>query len=250
MPIHDWTKVGPSTYHHFHSLWIGELSKALNSGLLPPAYYAMAEQHAAGVVADVLTLEHTGTGAGGNRAPPPEDDGGVALLEAPPKVAVTEKASGAWYASQRRTLTVRHTSGDTIVAMIEILSPGNKASQDKLEEFVHKAYQTLSRGIHLLLVDLFPPGSFDPQGIHGELRRELVLEREEGEWPVPGKPLTLAAYEAPEPRAYVEPVAIGDTMIDMPLFLQWRRYINVPLEKTYLAAYGGVPQRWRSVIEG
>jgi hypothetical protein len=227
-----------------------ELRNVLNSGLLPGGYYAMAEQHAAGGIADVLALEHSEPSGGRRSAGRAKGNGGVALLEAPPKVAVTEKAGGpAWYATQRKTLTVRHTSGDTIVAMIEIVSPGNKVSHEKLVEFVHKAREAVGRGIHLLIVDLFHPGSFDPQGIHGELRLALGLDGEDGHWPVRGKPLALAAYDAIEPCAYVEPVALGDTMIDMPLFLKPRRYINVPLEQTYLAAYRGVPQRWRRVIE-
>jgi hypothetical protein len=209
----------------------------------------MAEQHTGTAIADVLTLEHVEPGTRSGGPARSDGEGGVALLEAPPKVALMEKAGPAWYAGRQRTVTVRHTSDDTIVAMIEILSLGNKTGRDKLDEFVHKAYEALGRGIHLLIVDLFPPGSFDAQGIHGELRRALVLEPGEGAWPVPGKPLTLAAYEAPDPNAYVEPLAVGDAMIDMPLFLKPRRYINVPLERTYLAAYHGVPQRWRSVIE-
>ena len=35
----------------------------------------------------------------------------------------------------------------------------------------------------------------------------------------------------------------------MPLFLSTEGYINVPLEATYRAAYEGVPERWRRVIE-
>ena len=247
MPIHDWTKVGANTFHHFHSLWIGELSNALNAGILPKRYYAMAEQHAIGAIADVLTLEESSSEL---PRPSGRTESGVALLEAPPKVSVVEKAGGpAFYANQRRTLAIRNVSDDVVVAMLEILSPGNKSSQDKLREFVHKPYEAVSRGIHLTVIDLFQPGSFDPQGVHGELHRELGFENEMGEWPVPSKPLTLASYDASELRAYVEPVALGQPMMDMPLFLQAGRYINVPLEKNYLAAYKGVPERWKRVIE-
>jgi len=251
MAIHDWTKVEPSTFHHFHSLWISEISNALNAGMLPPSYYAMAEQHAGNAIADVLTLEcaspenESGTKQGA------QESGAVALLEAPPKVALTEKPGGlTWYANQRRTIAIRRANGDKMVAMIEILSPGNKSSREKLQESVHKAFEAVERGIHLLVVDLIPPGSFDQHGIHGELRREFGLEKEDGEWPIAGKPLTLGAYDASKPAAYVQPVSVGDTLIEMPLFLQPGRYINVPLEQTYVAAYKGVPQRWKSVIEG
>lgn len=49
--------------------------------------------------------------------------------------------------------------------------------------------------------------------------------------------------------SYVEPVAVGDLLIDMPLFLAPGWYVNVPLEQTYQAAYRGVPRRFREVLE-
>jgi hypothetical protein len=65
-----------------------------------------------------------------------------------------------------------------------------------------------------------------------------------------GKSFTLAAYEGGHaPKAYVEPIALNAELPDMPLFLDEGYYINVPLEETYMEAWSGVPQRWRSVIE-
>jgi len=49
--------------------------------------------------------------------------------------------------------------------------------------------------------------------------------------------------------AYVEPACVGEVLPDMPLFLTPEHYINVPLENTYMAAWRGVPERWRRVIE-
>ena len=57
MPIHDWSRVFDGAFHDFHHVWIGELRNALNSGILPPDYYAMAEQVAGPTVPDVLTLQ-------------------------------------------------------------------------------------------------------------------------------------------------------------------------------------------------
>lgn len=39
-------------------------------------------------------------------------------------------------------------------------------------------------------------------------------------------------------------------MPDMPLFLDPGHYVSAPLEATYVAAYRGVPRRWRVVLEG
>ncbi len=57
MPIHDWTRVSAGTLHDFHLAWIAELRMALNSGLLPPDYYAQAEQIVGPMGPDVLTLQ-------------------------------------------------------------------------------------------------------------------------------------------------------------------------------------------------
>ena len=42
-------------------------------------------------------------------------------------------------------------------------------------------------------------------------------------------------------RAFIEPVAVGDTLIDMPLFLDPGRYVAVPLEETYRLALSPCP---------
>jgi hypothetical protein len=148
----------------------------------------------------------------------------------------------------RRTLAIRHVSGHRVVAAVEIVSSGNKDRAVHVEEFVEKAETALWHGIHLLLVDLFPPGPHDPRGMHG-----AVWERYDDEPYVlpPGEPLTLASYVAtPRPEAYLEHLAVVSPLTEMPLFLDPDRYINVPLEPTYLAAYRGMSEFWRDVLEG
>src|SRR5262249_17851650 len=56
MPVHDWARVEAGIFHDFHTVWIGHLRTALNEGILPEGYYALAEQHAGRSIADVLTL--------------------------------------------------------------------------------------------------------------------------------------------------------------------------------------------------
>jgi hypothetical protein len=62
MPIHDWTRVEAGTFHAFHTSWLTHLMEALNSGLLPPGYYALSEQVATRMQTDVLTLRGPSTG--------------------------------------------------------------------------------------------------------------------------------------------------------------------------------------------
>jgi hypothetical protein len=220
------------------------LKTTLNSGLLPAGYYALAEQIAGRIGPDVLTLQSPQPSEGG---PSGDTAGAVAVAAAPPKVRLIVQPDGDAYTAKRRTLVIRHVSRHRIVALIEILSPGNKAGRHALRAILQKAETALAQNIHLLLVDLFPPGPRDPQGIHGAFWDYLV----DGEHEQPiDKPLTLAAYTAgPMPTAYVEPVAVGDVLPDMPLFLTADEYINVPLDATYRSAYAGVPRFYRDILE-
>jgi hypothetical protein len=242
MPIHDWKRVDAGVFHDFHTSWIVELRNSLNNGILPPDYYALAEQIAGGIGPDVLTLERTD-------ATDDSPSAGVARAVAvsPPPVRVVARSETQWYLSKQRELVIRHGSDDRIIAIIEIVSKGNKSSRSALRKFVKKAVTALARGIHLLVVDLQPPGRRDRQGIHGVLWEEITGD----EYTAPtDKPLTLAAYAADMPvTAYVEPVAVGDVLPDMPLFLDPDHYVPVPLEATYQQAYRGVPKRWRDVLE-
>lgn len=57
------------------------------------------------------------------------------------------------------------------------------------------------------------------------------------------------AYECDDRvRTYLEPLALGDSLPDMPIFLYPAMYIDVPLEATYMAAWEAVPLRWQKVI--
>lgn len=244
MPMHDWTRVSAGTFHHFHSGWITQISDALNDGLLPSDYYAMAEQVAGDIGPDVITLQ---TSDGPEETSGEESQGGTAVQVCPPKVRYAAEFEMDEYVLKQKDLVIHHSSDDRIVAMIEILSPGNKSNKRNLRSFLDKSLAALTKGIHLLLVDLQPPTKRDPQGIHGLIWGEL------NDTPYnapPDKPLTLAAYSAGRPKkAYVEPIAVGDVLTDMPLFLAPRHYVAVPLEVTYQAAWRGVPRRWRTVLE-
>jgi hypothetical protein len=63
--------------------------------------------------------------------------------------------------------------------------------------------------------------------------------------------LTLASCRAAVPvEAYIEHLAFGDPLPEMPLFLDLDTYINVPLELTYQAAFQDMPAYWRAVLKG
>lgn len=257
MPVHDWNRIRAGIFHHFHHDWISTITRSLNSGLLPSEYYALAEQVAGGVWPDVLTLDcvrnvpDRGSRSRGPRGTRASSDasgrGGVALAAARPKVRFTATAEPEAYARKKSHIAVRHVSDDRVVAVLEIVSPGNKSSRHALQSLVEKSLSLLDAGVHLLIVDLFPPTRRDPQGIHGAVWSELT----DDEFQLPAEqPLTLVAYSAgPIRQAFIEPVAVGDILPDMPLFLEPELYVPVPLERSYCDAFDAVPERWQDELQ-
>jgi hypothetical protein len=238
MPIHDWSRVEAGIFHDFHQAWTIGIRDALNGGSLPAGYFAMAEQIVSGPMPDVVTLEQ--------KPFHPSSAGGIALSEAPPRARFTTSAEADRYASKANQIAVKHRLG-RLVAVIEIVSPGNKGSQHALRSLVEKSYDLLSSGIHLLVVDLFPPSRRDPQGIHKAIWD--CIRDEPFELP-PDKPLTVAAYMAGETkRAYVEPVAVGDPLPGLPIFLDHRTYVPAPLEVSYESTWAKCPRPVRDLVE-
>ncbi len=244
MPIHDWARVDAGIFHAFHHDWITELSRALNRGVLPGEYYALPEQFAGGLGPEVLTLRRPGSNGTSPTVEFP--NGGVAVAVAPPKVRIRMRSDANRYAAKAKGVAIRDASNHQVVAMVEIVSPGNKNNQNGLNAFVRKAREVLAAGVHLLIVDLFPPSKRDPRGIHGAIWGEDCGD----DYAVPeDKPLTCVGYVGGAgAEAFIEPVAVGDVLPDMPLFLTPEVYVSVPLDATYQAAWEGMPAYWRDVL--
>lgn len=211
MPIHDWARVDANLFHDFHQTGTIRIRDALNGGLLPKGYSALVEQHAGGVIPDVIRAKAEIQAARGNR------------------------------------ITIRHPRG-RVVCVIALVSPGNKAARSALRAFVEKTVEFLRQGLHLPVIDLFPPSSRDPHGIHKAIWDEIEEQPFELS---PDKPLTLAAYVAGVPiTAYVQPVGVGDVLPDMPAYLDPDSWVPVPLEATYQATWDSCPEDMREVVLG
>jgi Protein of unknown function (DUF4058) len=238
MPIHDWTRADAGDFHHFHQTWIPLLAAALNSGGLPPGFMALAEQVTGRPIPDVVTLESRSPSGGA---------GGVALAPAPaPCARVIQKLERFNYARRADRVIIRHGRG-RVVAIIEILSPGNKESRHAIRSFVEKAADILSQDIHLVLVDLFPPTPRDPQGIHKAIWDEFTDEPFDF---LSSKPLTVASYIGGDlPTAYVESVGVGDRLPAIPLFLTENDHVPCPLDATYDQAWRVFPAMLKEIVE-
>ncbi len=139
MPIHDWSRIPAGLFHDFHQSWSIRIKDALNAGRLPRGVAALVEQRSGPRESDVLALERYGklsrTGFG--------SDGGVATTE-PPVTRFVSRTTKEIYAARANRIVIKHHLGRTI-AVIEIVSPGNKDSRAALSEFVDKTIDFLRR---------------------------------------------------------------------------------------------------------
>ena len=239
MPIHDWTRVSANLFHDFHQTWSINIRNALNGGLLPVGYSALVEQHAGGLVPDVIALQ-------GRRWQDVErEPTGGAVVTEPPQTRHIIRSQAEQSAARGNRITIQHSLG-RVVCVIEIVSPGNKASQHALQAFVDKTVEFFNAGVHLLVIDLFPPTVRDPHGIHKAIWDQV----EERSFELPeDKRLTLAAYVADMPRiAYVEPIGVGDVLPEMPAYLSPDSHVPVPLESTYQTTWLSCPSDMRDAV--
>lgn len=240
MPLHDWSRVPAGLFHHFHQDWSIEIARTLNRGRLPKGVSALVEQKSGPKEPDVLAIEKW------HRSPElSAGNGAVATLERP-TTRIVRRTTKEFYADRANRIVVKHHLGRTI-AVIEIVSPGNKDSKSAFREFLEKTMDFLRAGIHVLIVDVFPPTPRDPLGLHKVIWDEIT--EEDFAFP-PGKDRILASYETGDTRAaYVEPVGVGDELPDMPLFLTNDFYVKVPLEPTYRTAWEASPEEFRLAVE-
>lgn len=242
MPMHDWTRVRSGTYHNFHYRWVAAIMDRLNAGLLPDGYFAMAEQIVGRPEADVVALK------AGSRRRRPSDTEGATVVAPRPQARFVDRIppDQERYARKTNVVAIHHELGE-VVAVIEVVSPGNKDRAHSLRTFVDKSVDLMTQGVNLLIIDPFPPGPHDRQGMHEAIWSEFTDDPFE----LPSdKRLTLVAYQvAPIKTAYVETISVGDPLPDMALFLEGEYYVNVPLEETYQTTWNVLPIEIRQLFD-
>jgi hypothetical protein len=168
MPIHDWTRVDAGLFHDFHQSWTVALRNALNAGGLPPDYFALIEERVGGPIPDVLTLQMSPAAEG-----PSNGVTALAVATAPPRTRLIRRNEGDVYAARANRITIRHRHG-RVVAVIEIVSPGNKGSRNELRTFVEKSADLIRQQVNLLdrsVSSDFARSTGDPQGNLGRVHR-------------------------------------------------------------------------------
>ena len=159
MPIHDWTRVYAGLFHDFHQSWSIYIKNALNARVAAEGHDSSrrAEGRAEGT-------RRLGCGCLCRTA--------HAVMTTVPwrpwrrlTTRIVRKSSKEFYSDLANRIVVKHQLGRT-VAVIEIVSPGNKDSKRAFKQFIDKSLEFIRSGVHLLVVDLFPPTKRDPFGVH------------------------------------------------------------------------------------
>jgi hypothetical protein len=134
----------------FHAAWAGSIADVLNRHLLPDGYFAEEQVSAGGrVEIDVASFANTPEGNG---------PGATAVVTAtrpqvwtPPAPALVMPG----VPTQRfEVLVFREEGGATLVAAVELISPGNKDRPDARRAFAAKCVSYLCQGIGLIVIDV------------------------------------------------------------------------------------------------
>jgi hypothetical protein len=234
MPLHDHFRPPLSErrpWESFHTTWASALADHLNQGVLPPGFIALEQVHAgAPAEIDVATFEEAGAApaaAGSRTATLPR---AVWLPSAPPVVMP------ATFPERSAVDIVSTEGGRTLVATLELVSPGNKDREDKRRLFAAKCAAYLARGMGLVIVDVVTTRQAN---LHDELVNLLGLD------PAfrMGRPSPYAVAYRPlrreqEGRLETWPMrlAVGQPLPTVPLSLAADLCLAVDLEAAYLDA--------------
>jgi hypothetical protein len=224
--------LGRRHWEGFHGRWAAAMSDGLNEKL-PEDYFAEFQVTlGTRVEVDVATFSDDGA----PEANPPS--GAVTAVQthlwAPPTPLAVVPAL---FPDDFEVQVFSTVAGPTLVAAIELVSPGNKDRAEARRAFAVKCAAYLQRGIGLIVVDIVV-------ACHANLHDELMalLGHTDGApFPTP-TPLYATAYrpahreERDEIDLWREPLAVGQPLPTLPLAVRGLGCLAVDLEATYMEA--------------
>jgi len=218
------------TWEGFHGLWAAALVENLNNGLLADEYFADMQVHIGSQVeVDIATLDESGGGR--DRA------GSAATLAptwAPP---ATNLILPIVFPDEIEIQVFATITGATLVAAIEMVSPGNKDRPETRRAFAAKCVSYLTRGIGLIVVDIVTNRLAN---LHNEViaslgqREPFLLPNDVPTYAVAYRPSRQASGGQVEiwPRV----LSIGQALPILPLALRNDGVIPLDLEASYSEA--------------
>jgi hypothetical protein len=220
------------TWEGFHGLWAAALVEKLNQDILDDEYFADMQVHIGSQVeVDIATLEESRNTAGsaGTTATVAR-----AAAWAPP---ATNLILPTVFPDDIEVQVFATTTGATLVAAIELVSPGNKDRPQARQAFAMKCASYLTRGIGLIVVDIVTNRL-------ANLHNEIVGLLGGGEpfLMTPAAATYAAAYRpsrqpsGDQIELWPTPLAVGQSLPVLPLALRNAGVVPVDLETTYQEA--------------
>jgi hypothetical protein len=214
----------------FHAAWATEIMGTLNRRVLPPGFFAEAQVHVGSrVEIDVATFEQPAA----DEAQPNDHAGGVAVETwAPPQTTLVMPAL---FPDDIEVQIFGTATGATLVAAIEMVSPGNKDRPEARRAFAARCASYLQQGIGLVIVDIVTELRAN---LHDALI-DLLQQADVFRFPAPSPPLYTTAFR-PSRRStgdqieiWRQPLTVGEAVPVMPLALRGAVTVPVDLEATY-----------------
>lgn len=220
-------------WESFHSSWATRIADALTERWLPPNYIAEEHVHIGpSVEIDVGTFERDALPSGEER--------GEAVATVSPKLWTPPAPDGVLPAVFPDTFEIRVLcldSGPKLVAVIELISPGNKDRSPERRAFATKCASYLYQGISLILVDIVTNRRAN---LHNEILRvmetaeTLQLAPECSLYAVAYRPLHRDGTDAVD--VWRSPLTLGQPLPVLPLSLRADLVLPVDFEATYAEA--------------
>jgi hypothetical protein len=214
MPLLDHFHPPLSVVRHWESLharWASSIADALNRDLLPPDYYAEEQVHIGSrVEIDVATFEGESLGP---------------ALRMP-----------AIFPDSLEVLVFSSEAGPTLVAAVELISPGNKDRADYRRAFAAKCASYLQQGVGLIIVDIVTNRQAN---LHNELVQLLTAG---ADFQLPAESLYAVAYrpvrrsDSGHLEVWPATLAVGQALPVLPLALDKGVCVPLDLETTYAEA--------------
>ena len=217
-------------WESLHTTWASTLADMLNQQILPPGYIALEQVRAgAAIEIDAAAFAEQGTSSSA------EGGGGTATaIRTVWTPAAAPLILPAAFPPSCTVEILASEGGRTLVAAIELVSPGNKDCDSKRRLFAAKCATYLSRGIGLIVVDIVTSRKGN---LHNDLLVLMGLEAsmqmppDQSLYAVGYRPLRIGGAERIE--AWPVALAVGQTMPMLPLSLEAEQCVKVDFEAAY-----------------
>ena len=182
------------------------------------------------------------------RRSPPALEAPVALVTSPPQVWHRARTELDIYAARAKAVTIRHATNHRVVAIVEIVSPGEEEQPTEsftvCREICGIPARRDSPPDRRPVSTLSARPARDPQGNLGPISGQRL-------YPSAGSAVDAGVlHRGPDTRGIRQRGGSGPGgMPEMPLFLTPDQYVRLTLETAYQSAWEAVPTFWQNVLQ-